>query len=83
MKKIGIIGAGDIEILAIAKKIAESNMDIVIVDVKTTAQTQKINLFESDPFIIEAFNKFVEEPKFYETEPSKYITKPKHNYKRR
>lgn len=83
MKKIGIIGAGDIEILTIAKKVLEANMDIVIVDVKTIAQAKELNILPFEPIIIDHFTNLLEKPKFYKFEPSKFISKPKHNYKRR
>ena len=71
MKKIVIIGAHPIgyELAAAMHELISEAVEI--------QQKQ----FEPEPFLIK--NTFIEPPTYYEHKPSKFISKPKNNYKRR
>jgi ketopantoate reductase len=77
--KIYLAGAGTIG-TAIIAKIASMHTGIVIV----SSNDHLKNPFETEPFIIHD-NKSIkgESPVFYENEPSKFIGKPKNNFKKR
>ena len=75
MKKILIIGAHPIgyELAAAMHELIAEPIEI--------QQKQQSKAFEPEPFLIK--NTFIEPPTYYEHQPSKFINKPKNNYKRR
>lgn len=75
MKKIVIIGAHPIgyELAAAMHELIAEEIEI--------QQKQQSKAFESEPFLIK--NTFIESPTYYEHKPSKFISKPKNNFKRR
>lgn len=73
MKKIVIIGAHPIgyELAAAMHELIAESIEI--------QQKQQSKAFEPEPFFIK--NTFIEPPTYYEHKPSKFINKPKNNYK--
>lgn len=79
MRKVAIIGNGGValavEILSMAQR---NSIEIVVIN-DTEQEISKA--FEPEPFLIK--NTFIEPPTYYEQQPSKFISKPKNNFKRR
>lgn len=79
MRKVAIIGNGGValavEILSMAQR---NSIEIVVIN---DAEQEISKAFEPEPFLIK--NTFIEPPTYYEHKPSKFISKPKNNFKRR
>ena len=74
---IGIIGCNTFA-TEIAKVLAKENIDVGI----TNNETPRNLAFAKEPIIFKKPYDF-EQPVYYENEPSKFISKPKNNFKRR
>lgn len=82
MRKVAIIGNGGValavEILSMAQR---NSIEIVVIN---DTEQEKNKAFQPDPTIIRSYNyDFIEPPNYYEQQPSKFISKPKNNFKRR
>lgn len=84
MKTVALIGNGAlglaIEIMATAQR---NDIEIVVIN---DAEQERNKAFEPEPIIIKNYNHNLPEinlENYYEPQPSKFMNKPKNNFKRR
>ena len=80
LKKIVVVGCGSDAVDAATY--ALFNMTGVVIVSNEEVTTSRNEAFERDPFIIKAPER-MEDYTFYEKAPSKFMHKPKNNFKRR
>ena len=82
MKKTYIIGFGLSGIACLSTRLANQNIQVIVAnDVKREDKFR--NQFENESIPIHNFREEdFREPIFYENEPSKFMSKPKNNFKK-
>ncbi len=74
MKKVIIIWSCGLSHIA-TKALVKHNMGVVVVSSPP--------VFEPEPLVFKKYEFQYEKPVFYENEPSKFMSKPKNNFKKR